>query len=73
MYQREATSACLNSPARMVRAGYSAREIMIAKISVTSLGGYARNLGYKTSTITYEFESRTFNYNRDVRLFVTPV
>ena len=38
VYQREATSSCLNSPARMARAGRNAREIMIPKISVSGLG-----------------------------------
>ena len=38
VYQREATSSCLNSPARMARAGRNAKEVMIPKISVTGLG-----------------------------------
>ena len=38
VYQREATSSCLNSPARMARAGRNAKEIMTPKISVTGLG-----------------------------------
>ena len=33
--QGEATSSCLNSPARMARAGRNAKEIMIPRISVT--------------------------------------
>ncbi|MCI2085207.1 MAG: hypothetical protein LKJ98_00455 [Olsenella sp.] len=42
--QREAKSSCLNSPARMARAGSNAKEIMIPKISVSSLGNYKRNV-----------------------------
>ena len=42
VYQREATSSCLNSPACMARAGRNAKEIMIPKISVTGLGDYKR-------------------------------
>ena len=38
VYQREATSSCLNSPARMTQAGRNAKEIMIPKISVSGLG-----------------------------------
>ena len=45
VYQREATSSCLNSPARMARAGRNAKEIMILKISVTGVGDYTRNVG----------------------------
>ena len=45
VYQREATSSCLNSPPRMARAGRNAKEIMIPKISVSGLGDYKRNVG----------------------------
>lgn len=53
----------------MVRAGRNAKEILIPKISVTGLGNYTRNVGYKTGAITYEFETKTFNYDRGIRLF----
>ena len=68
VYQRAATSSVLNSGRRMVRAGRNAKEVMIPKISVTSLGDYTRNVGYKTGAITYEFETKTFNYDRGIRL-----
>lgn len=45
VYQREATSSCLNSPARMARTGRNAKEVMIPKISVSGLGDYKRNVG----------------------------
>ena len=69
VYQRASVSCCLNSGRRMVRAGYNAKEIIIPKISVTGLGNYTRNVGYKTGAITYEFETKTFNYDRGIRLF----
>ncbi|WP_239286830.1 hypothetical protein [Collinsella sp. An7] len=65
-YRRAAVSGCLSSPRRMVRAGRNAKEIMIPKIEVTGLGGYARNVGYKTGAITCGFETKTFNYDRGV-------
>lgn len=68
VYQRAATSACLNSGRRIVRAGRNAKEILIPKISVTGLGSYTRNVGYKTGAITYEYETKTFNYDRGIRL-----
>ncbi len=68
VYKRAAVSTCLNSGRRMVRAGRNAKEIMIPKISVTGLGDYKRNTGYKTGAITYEFETKTFNYDRGVKL-----
>ncbi len=68
VYKRAAVSTCLNSPQRMARAGRNAKEIMIPKIEVTGLGDYTRNVGYKTGAITYGFETKTFNYDRGIRL-----
>lgn len=68
VYKRAAVSNCLNSGRRMVRAGRNAKEIMIPKIAVSGLGDYTRNVGYKTGAITYEFETKTFNYDRGIRL-----
>lgn len=68
VYKRAACSTCLNSPRRMARAGRNAKEIMIPKIEVSGLGNYTRNVGYKTGSITYEFETKTFNYDRGIRL-----
>ena len=69
VYQRASVSGVLNSGRRMVRAGHNAKEILIPKISATGLGDYTRNVGYKTGAITYEFETKTFNYDRGIRLF----
>lgn len=68
VYKRTACSTCLNSPRRMARAGRNAKEIMIPKIEVTGLGGYMRNVGYKTEFITYEFETKTFKYGGGIKL-----
>lgn len=68
VYQRAATSSCLNSGRRIVRAGRNAKEILIPKISVSGLGNYTRNEGYRTGAITYEYETKTFNYDRGIRL-----
>ena len=69
VYQRASVSGVLNSGRRVVRAGHNVKEILIPKISVTGLGDYTRNVGYKTGAITYEFETKTFNYDRGIRLF----
>ena len=68
VYKRASVSSCLNSPRRMARAGRNAKEIMVPKIEVTGLGDYTRNVGYKTGSITYGFETKTFNYDRGIRL-----
>lgn len=41
---------------------------MIPKIEVSGLGGYTRNVGYKTGSIAYEYETKTFNYDCGIRL-----
>ncbi len=69
VYQRASVSRVLNSGRRMVRAGRNAKEILIPKISVTGLGDYTRNVGYKTGSITYEYETHSFGYDRAIRLF----
>ena len=71
VYKRAACSTCLNSPRRMARAGRNAREIVAPKIEVTGIGDYTRNVGYKTGSITYEFETKTFNYGRGIKLSPT--
>lgn len=69
VYQRAAVSNCLNSGANMVRAGRNAKEILIPKVEVTGLGDYTRNVGYKTGSITWSYETHTFAYDRAIRLF----
>ena len=63
VYQRSSVSGCLNSPRHMVREGRNAKEILIPRIEVTGLGDYRRNVGYKTGSINYAFETKTFNYD----------
>lgn len=70
VYKRASVSACLNSGQRMVRAGHNAKEILIPKISVTGLGDYTRNVGYKTGSIDFSYETKTFAYDRGIKLLV---
>ncbi len=68
VYQKASVSGCLTSGGRMVQAGTNAKEIKIPKIVVTGLGDYTRNVGYKTGTITFDYETKTFNYDRGIKL-----
>lgn len=68
VYQKASVSGCLTSGGRMVRAGRNAKEIMIPKISVSGLDDYTRNVGYKTGSITFDYETKTFNYDRGIKL-----
>ena len=73
VYQKAACSTVLNSPRSMARAGRNAKEIMIPKISVTGLGDYTRNVGYKTGSITFDYETKAFGYDLDIRLLADVV
>ena len=68
VYKKASVSGCLTSGGRMVRAGRNAKEIMIPKISVSGLGNYTRNVGYKTGSISFDYETKTFNYDRGIKL-----
>ena len=68
VYRKASVSGCLTSGGRMVRAGKNAKEIMIPKISVSGLGDYTRNVGYKTGSISFDYETKTFNYDRGIKL-----
>ena len=68
VYRKASVSGCLASGGRMVRAGRNAKEIMVPKISVSGLGDYTRNVGYKTGSITFDYETKTFNYDRGIKL-----
>ena len=68
VYQKASVTGCLTSGGRMVRAGRNAKEIMVPKISVSGLGDYTRNVGYKTGSITFDYETKTFNYDRGIKL-----
>lgn len=41
---------------------------MVPKVSVTGLGDYTRNVDYKTGSIDFSYETKTFNYDRGIRL-----
>ena len=69
VYQHASVSAALNSGGRFRQAGRSAKEIMIPKIEVTGLGDCTRNEGYKTGSIDFSYETKTFDYDRGMRLF----
>ena len=68
IYQRSAVSTCLNSRRGLIKASQNAREIKIPMISVTGLGDYTRNVGYKTGSISMTYETKSPNYDRGLRL-----
>lgn len=51
------------------RAGRNAKGIITSKIEVPGLGDHMRNVDYKTGSIIYESETKTFDYDRGIKLF----
>ena len=68
VYQNASVSRVLTSGGRMVRSTHNAREIMIPKISVSGLGDYTRDQGYKTGSISLEYQTRQMNYDRGIKI-----
>jgi len=68
VYQNASVSRILTSSGRIVRSTHNAREIMIPKISVSGLGDYTRDQGYKTGNINLEYQTRQMNYDRGIKI-----
>ena len=68
VYQNASVSRVLTSSGRIVRSTHNAREIMIPKISVSGLGDYTRDQGYRTGSINLEFQTRQMNYDRGIKI-----
>lgn len=68
VYTEASLSTCLNSPRGLVRETRGGHEIMVPKISVTGLGDYTRNVGYKTGSIDFSYETETYNYDHGICL-----
>lgn len=64
VFRLASCTAILDSPARIVRQGANANEILIPKTSYTGLGNYDRENGYPMGSVKVEYETRTFDYDR---------
>lgn len=67
IYKAEAKTAILAS---VIPGTDKAKSVKIPKMEVTGLGDYTRNAGYKDGSITLDYETKTFNYDRGVRLLL---
>lgn len=46
---------------------------MVPKIEVMGLGDHTCNVGYETGSITYELETKMFNYDRGIKLLADAI
>ena len=64
VYAYTSRSAVLDSPAEMVRQTEDAKTVLVAKTSMTGLGDYDRNSGFKNGDVSLTWESHTLTKDR---------
>ena len=67
-YQKESLTNDLTSPASLAREGANAKEILYRQVGVSGLGDYSRNSGYTNNSVTVEWKTATFNYDRGTKI-----
>ena len=70
VYMRESVTAELTGDPAMVRAGTNVNEICYPQISVQGLGDYDRNSGYTDNSVSLDWKTTTFNYDRGTKISV---
>lgn len=70
VYKLASVTNDLSSDNSLVRAGANANEILYPQISVSGLGDYRRNSGYTDGSVTVEWKTATFNYDRGSKISV---
>lgn len=70
VYKKASVTADLISDSTMVRAGVNVNEICYPKMTVTGLGDYDRNSGYTNGSVTLDWETVQYNYDRGTKISV---
>ena len=70
VYKKVSVTADLIGDANMTRAGVNVNEICYPQISVNGLGDYDRNSGYTDGSVSLEWKTVTFNYDRGTKISV---
>ncbi|MCM1055542.1 MAG: hypothetical protein NC394_08475 [Bacteroides sp.] len=69
-YRLASVTAALTSDPSMSKAGANVNEICYPQISVEGLGDYDRNSGYTDNSVSLEWKTTKFNYDRGTRISV---
>lgn len=69
-YQKASLTAELTGDPSMARAGVNANEICYPQISMQGLGDYDRNSGYTDNSISLEWKTTAYNYDRGTKISV---
>lgn len=70
VYKLASVTNDLTSDTSLVRAGVNANELVYPQISVTGLGDYDRNSGYTDGSVSVEWKTAKFNYDRGTKISV---
>lgn len=70
VYQLASVTADLTGDPSMTKAGANVNEICYPHLSVTGLGDYDRNSGYTDGTVSLEWLTTKFNYDRGTKISV---
>lgn len=70
VYKAASVTDVLTSDQGLARPGANAKEIMIPKITVDGLGDYSRSSGYTNGSVTLEWETKRFDYDRGTKILV---
>ena len=70
VYRAASVTNDLTGDPAMVRAGANANEILYPQIKVDGLGDYDRNSGYTDSSVSVEWKTANFNYDRGAKIVV---
>lgn len=70
VYKNASVTADLTGDPAMAKAGVNANEICYPQISVQGLGDYDRNSGYTNNSISLEWKTSKFNYDRGTKIAV---
>lgn len=70
VYKKESVTADLTSAPELMRAGANANEILYPQITVSGLGDYGRNTGYTTGSVSVDWKTAQFGYDRGTKISV---
>lgn len=70
VYRSASVTADLTSDPSLIRQGANVNEILYPQIDVTGLGDYSRNSGYTDGTVSVQWKTATFNYDRGTKISV---
>lgn len=70
VYKKASVTAELTGDPTLTKAGKNVNEICYPHLTLKGLGDYDRNSGYTNNSVTFEWKTTSFNYDRGTKLAV---